>query len=363
MGSLCAVGTAADIAVPYFQIQAQDSFASARRYAGRVEAARTVQLGFKRSGNVDAVAADLGDRVAAGTELASLDSRVLRAELEAANADVEFARASLDASEANARLAANTERRMRKLRDSGHAPQQTYDENLLGLHARLAEVKVAKAAVRRAEAAAQAARVALDEATLSAPFDAIVQARYVDEGSQITVGQPVLKLVERNAFEAHVGLPSDTAARLEPGASYALRLGDTQISAPLRAVLPELDPATRTVTAVFELAQPADTGLAAGRVIELSVDEAIADPGFWIPLAALTAADRGLWSVYVINAEDRIERRLLEVLHSEADRVFARGTLTDADRVVATGVQRIVPGQRVTPVAADQTQVALQVNR
>ena len=65
-------------------------------------------------------------------------------------------------------------------------------------------------------------------------------------------------------------------------------------------------------------------------------------------LAALTESDRGLWGVYVVNDQSRVERRLVEIIHTESERAYVRGTLENDDRIVRTGVQRIVPGQQVT---------------
>jgi hypothetical protein len=50
-----------------------------------------------------------------------------------------------------------------------------------------------------------------------------------------------------------------------------------------------------------------------------------------------------------IPANVHVEQRQIEVLHSEADRVFVRGLLSDGDIVVASGAHRISPGQRVVP--------------
>ena len=112
----------------------------------------------------------------------------------------------------------------------------------------------------------------------------------------------------------------------------------------LRAIPPEIDPATRTMTAVLEL-DGAKVPL--GAVVELTLAQQVAAPGFWLPLSALTESDRGLWGVYVVNNDSVVERHLVEVVHTEADRAFVRGTLSANDRVIRTGVQRIVPGQRV----------------
>ena len=342
------------ITVPYFQIKAQRSFSSARRYAGTLVAARTADLGFKRGGEIASVHVDLGQDVSSGTLLAKLDTRLLEADLQRTQADLALAKANLVAAQADAQLAANTEQRMRKLLQKGHASRQTYDETHLALRARLAQVDVAKASVQRADALRHAAEVALSEAEIKAPFDGRIQARYADEGSQLGAGMPLLMLVEHHAIEAHVGLPTTTAQGLQPGQPYTLVIQDQTLQLPLRTVLPQVDPATRTVMAVFEMdtERQADQRFKLGGVVELEYDERVVSSGFWVPLTALTAADRGLWSVYVVNDQNTIERRLLEVIHTEAERVFVRGTLSEADRVVQTGVQRVVPGQVVVPVPA-----------
>ena len=351
-----AQGGSSSVSVPVFQVKAEAGFDSARRYAGTLVAARTAELGFKRGGEVAQVDVDLGMQVMAGDRLALLDTRLLQADLQRASADVALAKANLVAAQADAQLAANTERRMRQLREKGHASQQNYDEVRLALRSRAAQVDVAKANLQRAQAARNAAQVAIDEASILAPFTGRIQARYADEGSQIGPGTPLLKLVESDLVEAHVGVPTSAAARLEPGRAYDVFIDGKTHSLPLRTVLPEVDPATRTVMAVFELAmlESADATPSLGSVVELEFSEQVAGNGFWVPLSALTAADRGLWSVFVVNDRNLVERRLLEVLHTQSDRVFVRGTLTEADRVVQTGVQRVVPGQSVIPVPALQ---------
>jgi hypothetical protein len=42
-----------------------------------------------------------------------------------------------------------------------------------------------------------------------------------------------------------------------------------------------------------------------------------------------------------------VERRDVELLHSDGDRVYVRGTLSADETVVARGTHRLVHGQRV----------------
>ncbi|MEM9624243.1 MAG: efflux RND transporter periplasmic adaptor subunit, partial [Pseudomonadota bacterium] len=337
----------AEINVSYVNLQKSNTYASQRTYAGSVVAMRTAELGFKRGGQVAQMAVDVGDVIQPGQVLATLDSRTLKAAVQQAEADLALALANQVAAQAEVDLAQNTERRFRRLLEQGHTPKQTYDETRLTLRTRLASLSVSKASVLRAEAALQARQVELSEATIEAPFAGIIQTRSVDEGTQINPGQMVLRLVERSRTEAHVGVPTQLAGQLQSGATFQLRWNNQTYDAVLNAVLPEVDPTTRTLTAVLHLK---DQNVPLGAVVEMVVDEAIPEAGFWLPISALTASDRGLWGVYVINADNTIERRLIDVVHTEAERVFARGTLAANERVVRTGVQRIVPGQQVTPI-------------
>ena len=52
------------------------------------------------------------------------------------------------------------------------------------------------------------------------------------------------------------------------------------------------------------------------------------------------------------SATHKLRRRELEIVHQEADRVFARGTLSDGEMVVVEGLHRLVPDQLVR-IAAD----------
>ena len=125
------------------------------------------------------------------------------------------------------------------------------------------------------------------------------------------------------------------------------------------AISPEVDPKTRTLNAVFKIS---DGIIPIGAVVELLLEQRVQTPGFWLPVSALTASDRGLWAVYVVNAENIIERRLVEVIHNEASRAYVRGLLSDRDRVVNSGVQRIVPGQAVLPLRAEEN-IAERTNK
>ena len=67
--------------------------------------------------------------------------------------------------------------------------------------------------------------------------------------------------------------------------------------------------------------------------------------------SASRASLRGLWSSYAVVTEDsqhfQAERRYLELLETQGDRVLVRGTLQPGDEVIVDGTHRIIPGQLV----------------
>ena len=122
----------------------------------------------------------------------------------------------------------------------------------------------------------------------------------------------------------------------------------------LRSIGADVDPQTLTVLAVLTL--PDDTALRVGQTVALEFEERINETGGWLPLTALLEGDKGLWTVLVTkeNADGELitARESVEVVYSEGERVFVRGTvLTDTD-VVSSGMQRLSPGSPVDIVPA-----------
>lgn len=386
--------------VETISIQSVNSFQTSRTYTGQVVARRTSELGFERSGALAAITVDEGDRVAAATPLASLDTSNLKAEqqeLLAQRAEavaqlqemlagpraetIEAARATVRDLEAQLALARKKHTRREGLYREGaisleQLDEVSYEENIL--QARLDEaqsqldellagtrheqIAAQKALIEQLDARIANLKVDLAKSVLRAPFPGTIAARLVDEGTVIAVGQSILRLVEDASLEAHIGIPVPAASELEPGQVESLQIGSGMYSAQITAILPELDSNTRTLTAVLSLEPAATQKVAPGQVVRLQLTETVPTAGYWLPTSALVQGVRGLWSCYTLaelpetatvatTPENyyRVERQDVEVLHTEGDRVLVRGTLQDGDQVVISGPHRLAPGQLAQP--------------
>mgnify|MGYP005842048045 CR=1 FL=1 len=328
----------APVEVALTSVAREAGYVVSRRFVGQVAAARSGELGFELPGRIAEVLAEEGDRVAAGTVLARLDVRSLIADRAAAVAEREALRAQAEL----ARL--TTERRV-ALESRGHAAAQALDEARL----QLAQVT---ASIAAAEARIAGIDVALAKSDLIAPFAAEIGARRLDPGATVAPGTPVLSLFADAAPELRVGLPAELAARLVPGATATAELAGRTVPARLVRLRPDLDPATRTREAVFALDLPEGAAPGFGTTAALTLEERVAEPGFWAPLAALREGVRGSWEVIVAAPGDEgpvARPEAVEVLHADGTRAFLRGALPDGAPVVAEGAHRVTPGQRLTP--------------
>ena len=315
------------------------------RYAGRIEAARETEMAFERGGLLVAVEVDEGDRVGEGGLIARLDTASLEAERNRLIAQKRQV-------EANLELAELTLARQETLQNQGHVSAQRLDEARLNVSALVAERDTTIAAIRAVE-------IDIEKSEIRAPFSGTIAARHVDEGAVLNTGTAVVELLESDRAQARIGVSPEIAEAIRNGAAVTLRYRDEVLDATAAASRPDIATATRTVTVLFDI--KTDTPLPFGEIVELEITRHIDERGFWIPLTALSEAERGLWSVIIAkeNPENGLavtERAAVEVLHVEGEQAFVRGTLQDGAMIVIGGVERLALGQDVRPVFAEAAQ-------
>jgi HlyD family secretion protein len=210
---------------------------------GTVEARVTSKIGFKVSGVLVELRADVGDRVAKGAVLARLDDREQSARLarakaasEQAEANLQRATASVQKAQANYANAKTINERRQKLVqsattsiESAETAKTTQDAALADVNLATSDVAVARAAIGDAKAQQQQEAATLDFHALAAPYDAMVTARQKELGSALGAGEPVFTLIDPNsvwvlafideskAGEIQVGEPADVVLRSHPG--------------------------------------------------------------------------------------------------------------------------------------------------
>ncbi len=373
------------------QVYLESDVTQTQSYTGTIRARQSSELAFEIPGTIIEISVSEGESVAKGQSLARLDTRTLHAQRAAVVAQLAQANAVLDemnvgprterirsaieqvnARDSDFRLARLNRDRRLSLHKAGAVSDEELDRaefavtsaeaNLKDAKQRLAELEAGTrkeqlaaqaSAVRGLESSLEEIDVALAKSQLLAPFSGTISQRYADNGSVASASAPVFRLIESGKLEAVIGLPPDVTASVVAAGTNSpvtLHVGDRTISASIRSRVRELDPVTRTQNILLDI-ESADTDLVVpGELCEWRIEQPVNRSGYWLPASALTRGVRGLWSVMaVIDQNDHClaEKRDIEILLTESDRVLARGLLSDGERVIVDGLHRIAAGQRV----------------
>lgn len=341
-------------AVEYQRIEPQQvalRFEFVARTRAREDAAIMAQV----SGTVLERGFEEGQPVEEGDLLFRIDPRPYQAALDSARADLARANTSLDVAERN--LARGIE-----LEPDGFISDSELDE-LRGT--RDAAISTREAA----EAALEHARINLDYTELRAPFAGRAGRAEVSTGDLVSPGSsPLVTLVqsdpmlvdfdisERILADAMLENQRRAAEGLEP-LRYAPRLqmitGDPyphagQIDYANNRV--NASTGTVTVTAVF----PNPEGmLLPGQFTRVIVERSDVRDLLVIPQASVLEDMQGRY-VYIIDDQDRVQRRNVTLGQRQGVDWVVESGLEDGSRVIVHGIQKVRPGMPVvaTPVGA-----------
>lgn len=197
---------------------------------GRLEATE-VQIASKTPGRLAEVLVDEGDKVTQGQLLARMDTRTLEAQRNQAEAEVVRARENLNAAQANVQLrqselllAQQELGRSESLFKHGFVSAQVIDQLQSRIGTGNAAVTAARAQVSAVAAAIGAAQAQvaqltseIDDSSLRAPIDGVIQLRMAEPGEVLGAGGRVLLLIDPNDQYMNLYLSASVAGRLAVG--------------------------------------------------------------------------------------------------------------------------------------------------
>jgi RND family efflux transporter MFP subunit len=301
-----------------------------RRFVGRVEALRTVDLAFELTGQVVDLPVVTGEAVAEGSLIAALD-----------RTDFEL---RLREAEARRDLARLTFRRADDLVSRGAAPQAQRDE--------------AEAEMLLAEVGYDQATRALAQTEITAPFPALITRRHVDAYAFVTPGTPIVRVQDVSEMRVAISVPESLVGLApEPGtltarARLAALPGETFPLA-LREFVTEADPVAQTYEVSFAIDGSRDSRILPGMTATVEIDVQTGAPqGLQIPLAAVDGSGPEGPRVWVFDAESgTVSARAVTLGTPREETVPVLDGLETGLRIVAAGADRLLEGQEVRPAS------------
>ncbi|WP_104494090.1 efflux RND transporter periplasmic adaptor subunit [Paracoccus denitrificans] len=205
---------------------------------GTVEARILSRVGFEVGAALTSLAADAGESVAKGQELAILHSaeqeaRVARAGAAVTANEANLAKATAAVMRAHAVLAEReaANRRQQGLVQRDIASVQRAEEAQRDEDVARADLAVAEAdvAVIRAQSLDAAAALRQEEALLAhhrlvAPYDALIVARHAEPGTVVKAGDAIFTLIDPATVWIQAYVDEERAGQLAPGQPGTIRL-------------------------------------------------------------------------------------------------------------------------------------------
>ncbi|SHG14197.1 RND family efflux transporter, MFP subunit [Microbulbifer donghaiensis] len=229
------------------------------------------------------------------------------------------------------------------------------------------QVEEAEAKLRSAKAELADAKLNLARTQIKLPFRGRVINRQVGVGQYVTASAALGRVFATDRVEVRLPLTDSqlleldlpmgfvaTSERPGPQVTLSAQVGREQHQWWGRIVRTQaaVDQQTRLIYAVAEVEDPYGKGassgqpLAVGLFVSAEAEGVQAHQALVLPREALRNADK----VYVIDENNRLNIRTVEVLSTSENRVVVASGIADGERVVTSTIANAVDGMEVQPV-------------
>ena len=304
--------------------------------SGPLAAKRDQPIGIAgQGGRVTGVMVDAGTWVRAGQVLATVDTSV-QSQQSAQQA------AQIAASKANAALAQSEYDRALALVGRGFISKAD-------LEAKKAARDAAEAQVRVNEAQLGQTRAQIAQLSVRAPTAGLILARNVEVGQIVSPGSGALfrealggememraQLSQQDLQFVHVGMP----ATITPVGSQQ------SVTGSVWQVAPVIDPQSRLGD--VRISVPYNPAIRPGGFADAKISAGTTTAPL-LPQSAVLSDDQGNY-VYVIDADNKVQRRGIQIGNVSDAGVTISSGLTGQERVVLSAGPFLNPGQKVKPV-------------
>lgn len=314
-------GGMAGFAMPVEGITLQpEKLAVTLNATGTVKADAEAILRAEIAGRVERITFEEGGKVTAGAPLFEIDAR--------------SARANFDQAQASSALARQNLQRMQPLAGSGAIAATEYDQFV-------GNEKIAIANER-------AAAVALDKATVRAPFSGSVGIRRVNLGDYVQPGQELVLVTRANPVRIEFTVPEQQAPLVSSGQNInfttELAPGET-FEGVITATEPAIDMGGRQLR-VLATAENPDGKLRPGGFVNVTAMVAEKSDALLVPEGALVPmGDQQM--VMVVGADGAVQPRPVKLGLRQAGKVEVIEGLSAGETVVTAGQMKLMPGAKV----------------
>ena len=272
---------------------------------------------------------EVGDAVKKGQVIAALDAtsyRLALREVEAEIAPIEALLVFYDREAA----------RLERLAGQNNAAKSRLERTQADRDQALARIRAIKARIA-------VVKDKLDRTQIRAPFAGIVTERLRAPGERVEAGAPIARLVDTRRLEIRARVRQQSVPFIRAGDRLTIRGGGEAIAGKIRTVIPAGDDISRLYEIRILFEQPA---WPIGKAVKIAVPVKQSQAVIAVPLDALVIRESGIL-LYRINADNTAEMIPVETGVSNPTHIQIIGGVSENDRIVTRGNERLRPGQPV----------------
>ena len=353
----------AEVEVVAVTQRAAGTQASVLNASGYVTARRRATISSKVTGKLVEVNVEEGMAVRQGQVLARLDDAAYRAGLALAQAQLEASRGAVRETEVRLADAQLTLKRRTQLAADGIVTQAEVDQAKAEVDSLVARIASSREQVNVAASQVALQQTDLDNTVIRAPFSGVAISKDAQAGemvSPVSAGggftrTGISTIVDMKSLEIEVDVNESYINRVRPAQDVTAVLDaypDFQIPARVITTVPTADrqKATVLVRIGFLDLDPRilpDMGVKVTFLRDAGdTDVPAAQPTSLVPASAVTG-DGGQRHVFVVRADNTVERRAVRTGGTDGDRLEVTAGLKPGERVVVTPPPALADGARV----------------
>jgi membrane fusion protein, multidrug efflux system len=309
---------------------------------GTVTSLATVTIRSQISGYLQKVVFTEGDEVKKGDLIAQIDPRPYEATLAQANGNLARDQALLKGAQVDLT-------RYQGLAAQNAVPRQTLDTQVALVAQDQGTVEADKAAVKSAE-------VNLQYTHILSPLDGRVGLRQVDQGNYVTPGDAngLVVITQLKPISVLFTVPEDNlqaiSKRLQAGAGLPSaafdRSGAKKIAdGTLQTFDSQIDPTTGTIKLRAQFPNETET-LYPNQFVNIQL---LLDTHKDVTIMPTAGVQRGVPGtfVYLVNADNTVSVRKIDLGVTDGDRVEVRSGLQPGDKIVVDGADKLRDGAKI----------------
>ena len=317
---------------------------------GRVVSLKEAKVPAAVMGRVEKVLVEEGDQVKKGQILASIDTERYKWLANIASANVNAAKAELKSAKAETKINLVELERMNSLKNSSAFNASKYDKLQNQNIALLAKEEIVEAKLNSAIQEENIAKQNLSRATVTAPFNGIIELKMVELGEAVGLGFPMFQLISDTSVEIQADVPSNRARILKENNEIQISTTDNiKFISKVRALGVRENSNTRTIKIHLSY-ENSETNrkLFVGENVNISVPLGPGQEALTVHKDAILKRE-GMSLVYVVK-EDSAQIKPVKLGDGVGERFIVLSGIEAGDLVVTKGNERLRPGQKVNPI-------------